>query len=172
MFKSEWSELSVEFRRSPSAYVVVSPHIGVPSEIESQTNMAQRGGILVFARNASQGELHAIRLHETVEGPVCDGAESSRIDNGQPFQILSDGEFISRGYRSPSVFTNGGKETVLVNSETPLMAVAGDLRFDFGTLEVPSTLSVMAMASNISKKDEISFCLYMSSGNVYAGEIK
>lgn len=169
-YESEWEEMVFDFYGSPFGRLTLNPHLGTPEETEPTMNYAQRGGVFVFSRNSGGGgELHSIRIHESVEAPVVDGYLSSRIDNIQPFNIVASSDFSSRGFRSPSVFIEDGAAVILSNSEVLEWYVEGENEFDSSVAASPQNLSVVESASNITPTGKRTFCLYMNTGNVYAG---
>lgn len=169
-YESSYADLTVPFYRSQSERLVLHTYLGASGEIIDYINYAQRGGFMVFSRDSIEGELHAIRLHETVESPVPYEVLDSRIDEEQPFSIVSSGEFISRNFKAPSVFCENGKAVILSDSESAELLKEAENDFIKESIETPSTLSTVESTSNLNPKGQRVFCLYLDSGNVYAGK--
>lgn len=162
---------------SDPAVLLINLHSGIPGNFlirfgnyaTIQQNCQVSGGLLTFGRrSANTSELHAIKLHETVEAPLLPGSISSKINIEQPFEIASASEFISRGLKSSSIYK--GYNSVVFSSDEALRFF-----FESGTkllpenVDNPNSNSVVKAISGIKVNKKRMICLYMDSGNVYAG---
>lgn len=129
-----------------------------------------QGGLLTFGRTSdNRAELHAIRLHETVEAPILMTASSSKINSQQPFDIISDSEFKSRGIKSSSVHEKSDKAVIFESDEAMRLFLEFYNDILEENLEHPNPSAVIKSTSGITTNGKNIVCLYTDSGNIYAG---
>lgn len=166
-YQSPYSEIVYNVTYGNTSKTVLNVTLGNPSEV--QEFHKARGGILTFSRSSgNSGELHAIRLHETVEASVVAGGATSQIEDVQPFKLTSEQDFVSSRFKTPSVCLDGNNTLVLANGDALKWMIESPNGFSKETVDRPSILSVVTSTSGVNQIGQRVICLYVESGNVYA----
>lgn len=133
----------------------------------------QRGGVLVFGKTSGNvSELHAIRLHETVEATTPENSSTSKIETSQqsqPFRIYSDSDFIYRDVVTPSVISESEKIAILTGGESLKWSIENINNYTSQYLTPPLNHRIISSTSGVTSTGKRVVGLFMDSGNIYAG---
>ena len=178
MSKKRNIQRSLSFYESEPSVLTINLHTGVPGNFAVKLGIPaqmggvykSRGGIFTFGRYLNnKTELHAIRIHETVEASIVRNSGTSLIYRIQPFDIISDSAFLSRGIKSASIHTESGTSVVLASDETAKWIAGKGDKSKVQIIDAPSQFAIVSSTSGKTPSGKRIACLYMDSGNIYAG---